>query len=166
MARADRIDDLVKQIGSTNDEERAEAADTLARIGGSRVEKQFREMLASTNPERRQMAVVGLLQISGADEDLERVHAALKDENSTVRWSAVIALQQSGRTNAIPWLEEIGKVRSIRFGQGSRDGSADEVAIEHPVVALVERSGEAGPTTSQADFGVFFCWRFRVLSTT
>lgn len=107
--RADRIDDLVKQIGSTNDEERAEAADALAHIGGARAEKQFREMLASSSPERRQMAVVGLLQVSEADEDLERVHAALKDENSTVRWSAVVALQQSGRTNAIPWLEELEK---------------------------------------------------------
>ena len=108
-ARADRIDDLVKQISSTNDEERAEAADALAHIGGPRVQKQFREMLASSNPERRQMAVVGLLQISDADEDLERVHSALKDDNSTVRWSAVIALQQSGQTNAIPWLEELEK---------------------------------------------------------
>jgi TolA-binding protein len=107
--RADRIDDLVKQIGSTNDEERAEAADALARVGGARAEKQFREMLASTNPERRQMAVVGLLQVSDADENLERVHATLKDENSTVRWSAVVALQQGGRTNAIPWLEELEK---------------------------------------------------------
>jgi TolA-binding protein len=106
---ADRVDDLVKQIGSTNEEERAEAVDALARIGGSRVEKQFREMLASSNPERRQMAVIGLLQVSDADEDLERVHATLKDENSTVRWSAVVALQQSGRTNAIPWLEELEK---------------------------------------------------------
>jgi TolA-binding protein len=99
----------VKQIGSTNEEERAEATDALARIGGARAEKQFREMLASSNPERRQMAVVGLLQVSDADDNLERVHAALKDEDSTVRWSAVVALQQSGRTNAIPWLEELGK---------------------------------------------------------
>jgi TolA-binding protein len=108
-ARADRIDDLVKQIGSTNEEDRADAVDALARIGGDRVEKQFREMLASSNPERRQMAVIGLLQVSEADEDVERVHAALKDENSTVRWSAVIALQQSGRREAIPWLEEVEK---------------------------------------------------------
>ena len=109
VARADRVDDLVKQIGSTNDEERAEAADALTRIGGARVEKQFRDMLASSNPERRQMAVVGLLQVSDADEDVERVHVALKDENSTVRWSAVIALQQSGRSEAVPWLEELEK---------------------------------------------------------
>ena len=108
-ARADRIDNLVKQIGSTNDEERAEAADALTRIGGPRVEKQFREMLASSNPERRQMAVIGLLQVSDADEDVERVHAALKDDNSTVRWSAVVALQQNGRSEAVPWLEELQK---------------------------------------------------------
>src|SRR6267154_2877857 len=30
VARADQIDDLVKQLGSTNDEERSEAADSLA----------------------------------------------------------------------------------------------------------------------------------------
>ncbi len=109
VTRADRIDDLVKQLGSTNEEARADAADSLTRIGGARVEKQFRQMLESQNPEHRQMAVVGLLQVSGADEDLERAHTALKDENSTVRWSAVVALQQSGRTEAIPWLEEVQK---------------------------------------------------------
>ena len=121
-ARADRVDDLIRQIGSTNDEERAEAADALTHIGGDRVEKQFRDMLASSNPERRQMAVVGLLQVSDADEDVERVHAALKDDNSTVRWSAVVALQQSGRADAIPWLEEVAKSDS--------SDSVKEVATE------------------------------------
>ncbi|HUI06713.1 MAG TPA: HEAT repeat domain-containing protein [Verrucomicrobiae bacterium] len=109
VARADRVDDLVGQIGSTNEEERADAADALTRIGGPRVVKQFRDMRASSNPERRQMGVAGLLQVSDADEDVERVHAALKDENSTVRWSAVVALQQGGRTEAVPWLEEVEK---------------------------------------------------------
>src|SRR6266404_6840369 len=108
-ARADRIDDLVKQLGSTNDEERADAADALTHIGGARVEKQFREMLASSSPEKRQVAVIGLLQVSDAAEDLERAHAALKDDNSIVRWSAVTALQTSGRAEAIPWLEEVEK---------------------------------------------------------
>ena len=108
-ARADRIDDLVKQLGSTNEESRAEAADMLARIGGPRVEQQFREMLKSDNPERRQMAVIGLLQVSDSDDDVLLVRERLKDENSTVRWSAVLALGQSGRTEAIAWLEEIAK---------------------------------------------------------
>jgi len=107
--RADQIDDLVKQLGSTNDEDRAEAADTLARVGGPRVEKTFREMLQSPSAERRQVAVTGLLQVSDADEDLERAHACLKDENSVVRWSAVLALQGTGRPEAIPWLEEVQK---------------------------------------------------------
>jgi TolA-binding protein len=109
LARADRIDDLVKQIGSTNDEQRADAVEMLTQIGGARVEKQFRQMLESKNPEQRQMAVVGLLQISDADEDLERVRARLKDEDSTVRWSAALALGQSGRVEAIPWLQEVAK---------------------------------------------------------
>jgi thioredoxin-like negative regulator of GroEL len=107
--RADQVDDLVKQLGSTNEEDRAEAADSLTHIGGPRVEKEFREMLTSSSPERRQVAVIGLLQASDADEDLERVHACLKDENSVVRWSAVLALQNSGRSEAIPWLEEVVK---------------------------------------------------------
>jgi periplasmic divalent cation tolerance protein len=106
-ARADRIDDLVRQLGSTNDEERADAADALTHIGGERVEKQFREMLASSSPEKRQVAVTGLLQVSDTAEDLERAHTALKDDNSVVRWSAVTALQASGRAEAIPWLEEV-----------------------------------------------------------
>jgi periplasmic divalent cation tolerance protein len=108
-ARADRVDDLVKQLGSTNDEERANAADALTHIGGERVEKQFREMLGSSSPEKRQVAVTGLLQVSDAEEDLERAHAALKDDNSVVRWSAVVALQSSGRAEVIPWLEEVEK---------------------------------------------------------
>jgi thioredoxin-like negative regulator of GroEL len=109
VAGADRIEDLIKQIGSTNEEERAEAAEGLTQIGGARVEKQFRQMLESRNAEQRQMAVVGLLLVSDADEDLERVRARLKDEDSTVRWSAALALGQSGRAEAIPWLEEIAK---------------------------------------------------------
>jgi periplasmic divalent cation tolerance protein len=109
LARADQVDDLIRQLGSTNDEDRAEAADALAHVGGPRVEKQFREMLKSPSAERRQVAVVGLLQVSDADEDLERVHNCLKDENPEVRWSAVMALQNSGRAEAIPWLEEVEK---------------------------------------------------------
>jgi periplasmic divalent cation tolerance protein len=105
----DKIDTLIGQLGDTNDEVRAEAADGLARIGGTRVEKQFREMLASGSPEHRQMAAVGLLQISDAGSDLELVRARLKDENATVRWSAAVALGQSARSEAIPWLDEAGK---------------------------------------------------------
>jgi periplasmic divalent cation tolerance protein len=108
--RADRIDDLVKELGSTNEETRAEAAEDLAQIGGLRVEKQFREMLKSNNPERRQVAVVGLLQVSDSDEDLQLVRERLKDENSTVRWSAALALGQSERAEAISWLEEVAKL--------------------------------------------------------
>ena len=117
VARADQVDDLIKQLGSTNEEDRAETADALTRIGGSRVEKEFREMLKSRSPESRQVAVVGLLEVSDSNEDLERVHACLKDDNSVVRWSAVLALQNSGRAEAIPWLEEVGKsdqVDSVR----------------------------------------------------
>lgn len=109
VARADRIDDLVKQLGHEEDEKRAEAAESLAAIGGARVEKIFREMIGSSNPERRQVAVVGLMQVSDADSDVQLVRARLKDENSTVRWSAVLALSQAGIAEAIPSLEELTK---------------------------------------------------------
>lgn len=105
--RADVFDDLVRQLGSTNEETRAEAAEHLAQFGGPRAEKQFRQMIASDSAERRQMAAIGLLQVSDATEDLERVRALLRDENATVRWSAAVALGQSGRQEAIPWLQEV-----------------------------------------------------------
>lgn len=151
--RADQIDDLVNQLGSTNDEDRAEAADTLARVGGPRVEKTFREMLKSPSPERRQVAVTGLLQVSDADEDLERAHACLKDENSVVRWSAVLALQGTCRPEAIPWLEEVeksdqadsvreaatealGKLRSgIRWMRSLSDAEKQARRLKKPVLA-------------------------------
>lgn len=106
VASAGQFEDLVKQLGSADEEQRVDAAEQLAQMGGTRVQNQFREMLQSQNPERRQMAVIGLLQVSDEDADLERVHARLKDENSTVRWSAVLALSQTGRPEVIPWLEE------------------------------------------------------------
>ena len=49
-SRADRIDDLIKQIGSTNDEQRADAVDRLTQTGGARVQEQFRKMVASSSP--------------------------------------------------------------------------------------------------------------------
>lgn len=55
------------------------------------------------------MAVIGLLQVSDAEEDLNRVKEKLSDENSTVRWSAALALGQSGWTNAVPVLEVSAK---------------------------------------------------------
>lgn len=103
--RADDFDDL----GSTNEEIRAEAAGKIAQTGGLRAVQTFREMLNSGSSERRQMAVIGLLQVSDAEEDLNRVKEKLSDENSTVRWSAALALGQSGWTNAVPVLEVSAK---------------------------------------------------------
>ncbi len=104
--RADVFDEWAKQLGSTNEETRAEAAERITQIGGARAEKLFRDMLGSDNPERRQMAVVGLLQVSDSLEDVGRVRTRLKDDNSTVRWSAAVALGQAARPEAIPWLQE------------------------------------------------------------
>ncbi len=116
-ARADRIDDLVKQLGHADPELRAEAAEKLATIGGERVEQQFREMLKSSSPERRQMATVGLLQVSDVDADAASVRERLQDEDSTVRWSAAMALGDAGRIEALPALQEAAqsdKSESVR----------------------------------------------------
>lgn len=119
---ADGFDALVRQLGSTNDETRADAASKIAQIGGARAEKQFRAMLESDSPERRQMAVVGLLQVSDAPEDLERVRDRLKDDSSIVRWSAVVALGQGGQLEAVPWLQEVA--------QNDKNDEVKEVATE------------------------------------
>jgi len=107
--RGDVIDDAVKQLRSGNEEARAEAAERLAQLGGERAVKQFRAMIASPGAEARQMAVSGLLRVSEADEDLELVRGALQDKESLVRWSAALALGQSGRREAVPWLETAAK---------------------------------------------------------
>ena len=115
--RADEFADL----GSTNEEIRAEAAGKIALTGGPRAEKLFREMLADSNSERRQMAVIGLQQVSEAEEDLALVQARLQDKNATVRWSAALALGQSGWTNAVPALEAIlkdDKMAEVREAAG------------------------------------------------
>ncbi|NQU11072.1 HEAT repeat domain-containing protein, partial [bacterium] len=131
-ARADQIDDLVRGLGSTNEEIRAESADLLARIGGPRVERQFRRMLASSSPEHRQMAVAGLLQTSDIPEDLDRVRARLEqDDNSGVRWTAALALGQAGWPEAAPWL------RAATTNDRSelvREAAADAVAHLQGVV--------------------------------
>lgn len=104
--RADEVDELAAKLGAGDPEVRAEAADQLTALGGPRVEGLFREMLASTNPERRQLAAVGLLQVNDTDENLQAVRPLLADNNSIVRWSAVLALGESGRVLALPWVQE------------------------------------------------------------
>ena len=53
--------------------------------------------------------MVGLLQVSDAPADVELVRTRLKDESSTVRWSAVVALSHSGCVEALPWLQEVAQ---------------------------------------------------------
>jgi periplasmic divalent cation tolerance protein len=108
-AFADRIDDLKKQLGSADEEQRAEAGDELIRIGGGKVTDIFRELVTSSNPERRMMGTAGLLQVSDADEDMARVRDRLKDESSIVRWSAATALGRSTRSEAAAWLEDAAR---------------------------------------------------------
>ena len=118
LCRADEFDDL----GSTNEEVRAEAASKIAQTGGPRAEQVFRERLADANPEHRQMAVIGLLQVSDAEDDLILVLTRLQDDNSTVRWSAALALGQSSWTNAVPALE--------RCAQTDKSAEVREAATE------------------------------------
>jgi periplasmic divalent cation tolerance protein len=99
--RADPFEDL----NSTNEETRVEAADRIAEMGGERAVKVFREMLESGNSERRQMAAVGLLLVSDADEDVQRIRARLQDESSVVREAAADALAQWEAR--IHWLREL-----------------------------------------------------------
>jgi periplasmic divalent cation tolerance protein len=139
--RADQFDDWVKQLGSTNEETRAEAAEHIAQVGGPRAEKQFREMIASDNPERRQMAVVGLLQVSDSDANLELVRARLKDDSSTVRWSAVIALGQTGRQEAIPWLQEVAGTNEV--GEAATEAIAKLQASIHWLRSLPDALKQA-----------------------
>jgi|GEM_PF-58821 len=121
-ARAESVDDLLVQLHGTDDAARAEAASELARIGGARVQEQFRMMVASSSPEQRQMGVVGLLQTSDADADVELVRARLKDDVSLVRWSAAWALGQSGWQEATPWLEDVSNTDTE---ESVRDAAVD-----------------------------------------
>ncbi|MCS7048485.1 MAG: tetratricopeptide repeat protein [Verrucomicrobiae bacterium] len=105
----DQIDELIRQLSAPEEHQRAEAADALTRIGGPRVQQQFRKMLDSPNPEHRQIAVVGLLEVSDADEDIARVRAKLRDEQSNVRWSAVVALSRLARTEVLEWLQDVAQ---------------------------------------------------------
>jgi periplasmic divalent cation tolerance protein len=122
---ADTIDDLTKQLGHVEEDMRAEAADKLVSIGGPRVEKLFREMLSSSNPERRQMAVVGILQISDDEADVQRVRERLKDESATVRWSAAVALGNTGRQEAVAWLDAAARSDESEM---VREGAAEALA--------------------------------------
>ncbi len=168
--RAASFDDWVAQLGSTNEETRAEAAEKIAQAGGPRAAKLFRDMLGSDNPERRQMAVVGLLQVSDADEDLQRARDRLKDDNSTVRWSAAVALGQSGRQEAVPWLQEAAtndandEVReaaaeaasklqaSIRWLRSLPEAMKQAHELKKPVLAYFGLRGE--PLCQQYEDGV------------
>ena len=156
---ADPFDDLVKKLGDGDPEVRAEAADGLARSGGPRAQKQFREMLTSSNAERRQVAAVGLLQVSDSEEDVAAVRKLLDDTDSIVRWSAALALGQSGRVEALPWLREAAasdsseSVReaaaegvkkleaSIPWGRSLAAGYEQSAKLNKPVLAYFSLRG-------------------------
>jgi tetratricopeptide (TPR) repeat protein len=112
-------------------------------------------MVAAGNPEHRQVGVVGLLRTSDAAEDLEQVRARLQDVDSGVRWTAALALGQSGHVEAIPWLrdvvekDQIDSVREVageaadRLARGIRwlyslpEGLRQAAALKKPVVLYV-----------------------------
>ena len=159
-ARADVISDWIGQLGSTNEEARAEAADRLAQAGGDRARAQFRKMIGA-GVEQRQMGVVGLLQTSDAAEDVERVRGRLQDEDATVRWSAALALGRSGHVEAGPWLRAVAEkdaAESVREAAGEAaarlaagtgwhyalaDGLKQARALGKPVLVYVFVRGSA-----------------------
>lgn len=107
---ADAIDEAIQQLRTGDAMARADAAERLAQLGGERAANQFREMTASSNPEARQIGVSGLLRVSDAAADLELVRNRLREDTETlVRWSAALALGQSQRQEALPWLEEAAR---------------------------------------------------------
>ncbi len=124
-AAADTFQELKKQLGHRDPEKRAEAADGLTALGGNKVAELFREMLVSSNPERRQLAAVGLLQISDINEDLEAVRRLLDDDVGMVRWSAALALGETGRIECLPWLEQVAAEDSAA---SVRETAAEAVA--------------------------------------
>lgn len=122
---ADEVDELLGQLKAADEEQRAAAAEALTRIGGARVEQEFRKMLDSSSAERRQIAVAGLLEVSDAVADVERVRSRLTDADATVRWTAVVALGQSGWAEVIPWLEAVARTDTA---ESVRDIAAATVA--------------------------------------
>lgn len=103
------VEALIRQLSDADETHRAEAAEALARIGGPRAVAQFRQMVESQNPEHRQMGVVGLLEVSDAEDDVQRVRARLRDEHSIVRWSAVLALSKLARADTVEWLRVVAE---------------------------------------------------------
>jgi TolA-binding protein len=81
-----------------------------------------------------------LLQVSDADEDLQRVRERLKDENSTVRWTAALALGQSGRQEAIPWLQA---VKSSDVNDEVREAAGDAVLKLQSSIAWIRSLPDA-----------------------
>jgi periplasmic divalent cation tolerance protein len=149
--RGDVIDDALKQLRTGNDEARAEAAERLAQLGGERVVKQFRAMIASPNSEARQIAVTGLLRVSRANEDLELVRGRLAgDKESLVRWSAALAFGQCGRVEASPWLEQAAKSDASEL---VREIAAESLARLAPARELRERA-RRDPSDATANWKV------------
>jgi len=71
---------------------------------------------------------------------LERVRGCLKDESPEVRWSAVVALQNSGRYEAIPWLEAVARDDTA---DSVREAARDAVAKLRSAIRWVGTLGQA-----------------------
>jgi periplasmic divalent cation tolerance protein len=152
--RGDMIDDTLKQLRSGNAEARAEAADRLAQTGGERVVKQFRAMIASPNAEARQMGVTGLLRVSRANEDVEMVRVRLaEDKESLVRWSAALALGQSGRVEAVPSLVKAAKSDASELVREMATESLELLAPARRAAELRERA-RRDPSDATANWNV------------
>ncbi len=86
---------------------RYSACRALGMIGGRRVIEELTKLATnSTDPDRRQMAVIAL-GMADDDRALELLLAQLKDQNPQTRWAAVVALGMLGDPQALPYLEEL-----------------------------------------------------------
>ncbi|MCX7886631.1 MAG: divalent cation tolerance protein CutA [Verrucomicrobiae bacterium] len=109
-AGADAVDEAIQQLRDGNAVARSEAAERLAQLGGERAAQKFREMIASRDAEQRQIGVCGLLRVSVDGADLELVGRRLReDPDAQVRWSAALALGQSGEAQAVRWLDDAAR---------------------------------------------------------
>lgn len=106
---------------------RHSAANALARIGGDEVNNIFKEMISSSNSEKKRIGLAGLA-MTGDPGSIELVQKQLDDPDWQVRWSAIYALGQWGYRPAIPKLTEIAQ----------NDQHKDNTTGEYPIRKMAE----------------------------
>jgi tetratricopeptide (TPR) repeat protein len=93
----------------------------LSRLGGTEVEKLFKDGLKATSPDLRRISALGIGMLGQAD--LEGLLPLLKDKSWEVRWSAAFALGRCGDRRALPDLGQVSR----------NDGYYDSKSGTYPV---------------------------------